>query len=139
VEQLANEGEIMKKERVFTGTTWESIVGYCRAVRCGEVIHVSGTTATDAQGNLVGVRDPAAQTAQAIENIRSALSKLGAGLPDVVRTRIYVRNMDDWEVIGRIHGEYFGDIRPATTLVEVSRLVDPDMLVEIEAEAVVEN
>ena len=127
----------MKKERVFTGTRWEPIVGYCRAVRCGGVIHVSGTTATDAQGNLVGVRDPAAQTVQSIENIRSALSKLGADLSDVVRTRIYVKNMADWEVIGRIHGEYFSDTMPATTLVEISRLVDPDMLVEIEAEAVV--
>ena len=126
----------MHRERVSTGTKWEPIVGYSRALRAGNIIHVAGTTATDAQGELVGQGDPAAQTAQIIENIQSALQKLGAGLEDVVRTRIYVRDIDDWEAVGRVHGRYFGAIRPATTLVEVSRLVDPEMLVEIEAEAI---
>ena len=106
------------------------------APRAGSIIHVAGTTATDANGELVGKGDPAAQTAQIIENIQSALHKLGARLEDVVRTRIYVCNIEDWEAIGRVHGKYFGAIRPATTMVEVSRLVDAEMLVEIEAEAI---
>jgi len=126
----------MVRRTLSTGTPWEPIVGYARAVRVGDVIHVSGTTATDELGELVGVGDAYQQTRQAIGNIKSALERLGAGLEDVVRTRVYVLNIDDWQAIGRAHGEFFGSIRPATTMVEVSRLIDRDMLVEIEAEAI---
>lgn len=122
-----------------SGTEWESIVGYSRAVRRGTHVFVSGTTATDAEGNVVGVGDAAAQTRQVLSNIESALQEAGASLATVVRTRIYVVDIDEWDVIGRVHGEVFGDILPATTRVEVSRLVDPDMLVEIEVGALAED
>lgn len=118
-----------------TGTLWEPVVGYSRAVRVGSMVWVAGTTATGPDGLIVGRGDPAAQTRQVLENVKSALARAGARLEHVVRTRIYVRNVADWETIGRVHGQYFGQVRPAATLVEVSGLVDPDMLVEIEVDA----
>lgn len=127
----------MERRTVSTGTKWEPVVGYSRAVRVGPFVFVSGTTATDPEGNVVGVNDPHAQTVQALRNVESALVRIGAGLRDVVRTRIYVTNIDDWEAIGRAHGEVLGAVRPATSMVQVARLVDPRMLVEIEADAVV--
>ena len=131
--------ETRERQRVSSGTIWEGIVGYSRAVRVDRFVYVAGTTATDDDGNVVGAGDPAAQTDYIIQKIERALREAGATLADVVRTRIFVTNVADWEAIGRVHGRYFADIRPANALVEVSALVGDEYLVEIEADAVIDN
>jgi len=127
----------MERRTVSSGTEWEEEVGYSRAVRVGREVRVAGTTATDEDGELVAQGDPYQQTVQALSNVEAALEAAGATLGDVVRTRLFVTDVEDWEAIGRAHGEFFGDVRPATSMLQVERLIDPGMVVEVEADAVV--
>ncbi|MGD0992602.1 MAG: RidA family protein [Gemmatimonadales bacterium] len=125
------------RRNVASGTRWEPVVGYSRAVRVGNAVYVAGTTATDEKGHIVGKGDPYVQTRQALRNIEVALVKAGATMKDVVRTRVFVKDIEDWDIIGKAHGEVFGEIRPASTMVQISGFVDPKMLVEIEVDAVI--